>query len=368
MENLEELRREIAETDKSIIALMKKRISIAHAIGEKKQSLNLPVKDYLIEKKVFERNQKKAKEIGLYEEMAHEISHLLIKYAVIAQDEIHRKKQEQASADRKKMLIIGGLGHMGQWLAHYFDSLGHTVSIADKQTSIAKCRYPLIDNLEDSVLNADIIIISTPISKTAEIIHQLISYKPSALIFDVCSLKSPILEAINKAQKSGLKITSIHPMFGPSTEILSGKNIVFCQTEQLDSDSLPLTYFSETSANLITIPLEDHDKAMAYVLGLSHLANLVFAETLSQSGFSFEKLQELASSTFQAQINVVKPVTEENQALYYEIQESNQYTQEMIQVFHSSLADFRKAIDEKDQPAFMHLMENCKKFFNGKIK
>ena len=66
--------------------------------------------------------------------------------------------------------------------------------------------------------------------------------------------------------------------------------------------------------------IENHDYAISYVLGLSHMVNIAFAKVLASSEGERESLPELSSTTFKDQLNVAKRVTDENPHLYYEIQ------------------------------------------------
>ena len=211
-ESLKSLRDEIGSIDDDIIQLISKRMKVAKKIGKIKLAESLPIIDYKVEKTVIERSRQRARDEGLYEDLAEGLSRLLIKYSVLAQDEFHSRNLQHARENTKNILVVGGLGNMGMWLSNFFDSFGHNVVHYDQGT--AKSPYSKTNSLEEGSKSADIIIIATPISTTTKIIEELISLKTKALVFDICSLKSTIIEVTEKAVKAGLKITSIHPMLG----------------------------------------------------------------------------------------------------------------------------------------------------------
>jgi chorismate mutase/prephenate dehydrogenase len=49
------------------------------------------------------------------------------------------------------------------------------------------------------------------------------------VIFDVGSLKSPLRAGLNALKSHGCRVTSLHPMFGPDTELLSGRHVIFVE-------------------------------------------------------------------------------------------------------------------------------------------
>ena len=80
--------------------------------------------------------------------------------------------------------------------------------------------------------------------------------------------------------------------------------------------------------------------------------------------FSFEDLRKNASTTFNSQLNVVSPVVEENQDLYYEIQAENDYTPKMIEIVERELKCYSEAICEKKRDLFKNYMEKSKDYFH----
>ena len=95
--------------------------------------------------------------------------------------------------------------------------------------------------------------------------------------------------------------------------------------------------FAHTAAECVEVSLEEHDEVMAWVLGLSHLVNIAFASALAGSGEAVPLLRRISSSTFNSQLKVAAQVVSENPHLYYEIQQGNAMTGEVIGQFRSVL-------------------------------
>jgi len=96
---------------------------------------------------------------------------------------------------------------------------------------------------------------------------------------------------------------------------------------------------------------------MAWVLGLSHLLNIAFASALAQSGEAVPLLRKISSSTFNAQLKVAAQVVSENPHLYYEIQQGNSKTPEVVAQFRDVFEGLTRAVQEQDEPSWTRAME-----------
>ncbi len=362
---LSDLRDQVRAIDDQLLELVARRLRLAEEIGQVKFAANLPIKDYQVEKAVLDRSRTKASALGIYSSLAEELARLLIRYAVIAQDDDRHQRQRQDHGPARKVAVIGGRGRMGRWVSDFFDAFGDQVSHVDHAGTGIESRYPLLGSLTEAA-DSDIIVLSTPISATPGIITELTKLKTEALVFDICSLKTPLLDAIKDAHLAGIRIGSVHPMFGPDADVLVGRNIMICQVGAADVTNQVRGLFESTTANITEVSLERHDELMSYVLGLSHLSNLVFADVLAKGKASYQELHQAASTTFNAQLGVTVPVTKENAALYFEIQAENGYTGKLLSLLAESLANYERAITNHDQAAFVALMGEAKEFFSDR--
>jgi chorismate mutase / prephenate dehydrogenase len=369
--DLDQLRQEIGQVDRDIMALIGRRLELAEQVGQAKLEQKLPIKNYQVEKLVIARNRKHAESFGAFPELAEEISKLLIHYAVATQDEKYSRSRRSHSKEEQRVLIVGGRGRMGQWLAQFFDSFDHQVTIFDpfdRQEAGgggAKSSFPQVESLEEALNAATVVVLATPILETAKVFPTLIQSQTKALIFDICSLKSPLLGPIEEARKAGLHISSIHPMFGPEIRLLAGQNVLICDCGDQVATDRARKLFEETTANLIELTVQVHDEFVGNVLGLSHLTNLLFAHALSKSGIQFKELTRVGSTTFNAQQLVSEQVVNENQDLYYEIQAENNVTGKIVERLHESLSSFANAIQARNRDEFKALMEASRDYFRS---
>ena len=112
--------------------------------------------------------------------------------------------------------------------------------------------------------------------------------------------------------------------------------------------------------------LEEHDRLIAYVLGLSHALNIAFFTALAESGEAAPRLARLSSTTFDAQLDVAGAVAEESPELYYEIQALNDYGAESLQALSGAVERLRTAVLTRDFATFRSLMEQGLAYLSGR--
>src|SRR4029077_12014321 len=132
--------------------------------------------------------------------------------------------------------------------------------------------------------------------------------------------KSPLRAGLEALGSAGVAVTSIHPMFGPNTELLSGRHVIFINLGHADALARAKALFAPTMAEQVVMGLDEHDRLIAYVLGLSRALNIAFLTALAESGEAAPRLARLSSTTFDAQFDIASNVAEESPELYFEIQ------------------------------------------------
>ena len=103
--------------------------------------------------------------------------------------------------------------------------------------------------------------------------------------------------------------------------------------------------------------LAEHDKLIAYVLGLSHALNLAFFTALAESDKLVPHLKRLSSTTFDAQLDVASRVATENPQLYFEIQSLNAYGREPLDAMRQAANRIQTLVETNDEEGFDALMK-----------
>jgi prephenate dehydrogenase len=185
------------------------------------------------------------------------------------------------------------------------------------------------------------------------------------LILDIASLKTPIMGDLQVAAARGLRVASIHPMFGPDTVHLIGRNLIFCDCGDRDAFSQSRSLFEDVGANLVELALEEHDRHISYVLGLGHLINILYAHVLASGRLDFDALGEVASTTFAKQNATAMDVARENPDLYFEIQYHNAAGPELGRQLRNALEEILDVVARGDRERFRAIMEGGRFYFLG---
>jgi chorismate mutase/prephenate dehydrogenase len=155
-------------------------------------------------------------------------------------------------------------------------------------------------------------------------------------------------------------------MFGPDTELLSRRHVIFVDVGVPQATAAVRTLFASTMAIQVDMDLESHDRLIAYVLGLSHAVNLAFLSALAESGEDAPKLAELSSTTFDAQLEVAGQVARESPRLYFEIQSLNDYGTESLDALALAVERLRSLVRSGDASGFEALMTRGREYVRGR--
>ena len=354
---LEELRARLDRIDAQLVELIAERQATIAGISSVKRSTGSPLRDFKRESQVFERVQQRAAELGVEPRVAREVMRHLIRYSLTVQEKTRVTAGRPGSG--QTALIIGGAGKIGGWFAQFLDGQGFSIEIADPAAAPGP---GILKDWRTSDLRHDYIVVASPLGATNEILRELAERRPNGVIFDVGSLKSPLRSGIQALRDKGLRVTSVHPMFGPDTDLLSGRHVIFIDLGAGDACERARQLFSSTMAEQVVMGLDEHDRLIAFVLGLSHAVNLVFLSALRDSGESALRLLELSSTTFDAQFDIARNVARESPYLYYEIQRLNAYGMNALTALSNAVAALKDNVEHGDEAEFVARMRSLNEY------
>jgi len=356
---LEQHRRDIEALDRRILHLVCERLELARQIGELKQTAGIPLRNFKVEAEVYQRFEDASSLLGLDPVLGRDLASFLIGKAVEEQA-AHRDTHYQGDALRA--MVVGGKGGMGRWTARFLRGQGHRVTIFDPAPATSE--FAEVDEIA-AAADTDLIVIAVPMSACGEVLDQLAALRVTGVVAEMCSLKGHLLPQMERLRSEGLRLVSFHPLFGPDVRMLSGRTVVFCNDGRKEDLDCVRGLFNETSARLVDMSVAEHDRRMGLVLGLTHLANLVFARALAHSSIAASDLTEVAGVTFTKQLATTREVAAENPGLYFEIQTLNRLTPETGTWLRQALDEWLAAVESDDEGAFTTLMQECHGFLDG---
>jgi chorismate mutase/prephenate dehydrogenase len=359
---LDALRQRVTDIDRQLITLVAERKRVSGEVARVKRATGYPTRDFERERDVILGVRTMAAELGVSPALAEDLLRLLIRSSLTTQEQASVVARGTGSG--RRALVIGGGGKMGRWFVEFLTSQGFTVEIADP--GAVPAGVARVDDWRKTDLKHDYIVLATPLGVTDAILRELALRRPTGVIFDVGSLKSPLRAGLMALKSLGCKVTSVHPMFGPDTELLSGRHVVFVDLGSPEALAAARELFSPTMAEQVVMSLDDHDRLIAYVLGLSHALNIAFFTALAESGEAAPKLARMSSTTFDSQLDVAAKVAQESPDLYYEIQSLNDYGAESLEALSRAVERIRTAVIARDHAAFVALMRQGRDYLEDR--
>src|SRR6266404_2701943 len=327
--NLDELRTALTDLDGQLVELVARRQALSEQVAAVKRATGRATRDFGREREVILRGRNTASQRGVSPDLVESLLRQLIQSSLATQEQA--RVAAQAHGSGKRALVIGGHGKMGGWFAEFLASQGFRVAIADPLGGLPG--FDTVAEWENDPLDFDLIVLATPLSVTTRLLQILARRVPRGLIFDLGSLKTPLRAGLDALVKAGCRVTSLHPMFGPDTELLA-----------------------PTMAERVVMGLDEHDRLIAYVLGLSHALNIAFFTALADSGEAAPRLAKLSSTTFDAQLEVASRVAAESPELYFEIQNLNDYGGESLLALQQAVARLVAAVKTGNAAEFTAIM------------
>jgi len=360
--NLAELRARLDGIDRRLLELVAERQGLAASIAEVKRATGYPTRDFQRERDVLLAARTTALELGIPESTAAAVLSLLIRSSLVAQEQAKVSAEGQGSG--RSALVIGGSGKMGRWFADFLASQGFAVELADPVNPAASYRHRA--RWQEGSLDQDLVVVATPVGITDALLVELAARRPPGIVFDIGSLKTPLRRGLTRLVEAGCNVTSLHPMFGPDTDLLSGRHVIFIDLGVPKALAGAQALFASTMAERVVMDLDQHDRLIAYVLGLSHALNIAFFTALAASGEAAPRLAQLSSTTFDAQLDVATLVASESPQLYFEIQSLNEYGADSLDALAQALDRLREVVRTRNETSFIDMMQRGREYLAGR--
>ena len=358
--DLDELRTALTDLDGQLVELVARRQALSEQVAAVKRATGRATRDFGREREVILRGRNTALRLGVSPDLAESLLRQLIQSSLATQEQA--RVAAQAHGSGKRALVIGGHGKMGGWFAEFLASQGFRVAIADPAGGPPG--FDAVAEWQTDPLDFDLIVLATPLSATTPLLKILAQRAPRSLIFDLGSLKTPLRAGLDALVEAGCRVTSVHPMFGPDTELLSGRHVIFIDLGHPGALQEAQALFAPTMAERVVMGLDEHDRLIAYVLGLSHALNIAFFTALADSGEAAPRLARLSSTTFDSQLEVASRVAAESPDLYFEIQSLNDYGGEPLLALRQAVERLIAAVETGNAAEFIGLMNRGRAYLD----
>lgn len=359
------LRDEIAEVDRSLLELLRRRMELAAQVGRHKAEGGAPVVVRDVEDRVLTRARQHAEACGVSEEVMENVFQAIIRGSVERQYRVGVALRGQRG---ERVLLLGGAGGMGSWLRGFFEVIGHAVEIVDPAVGHlppAPGRYGKLDDVADLDRYAAIVV-SVPLDRTAETIERLTGRTPRGLVVEISSIKAPAAGALARAREQGLRAVALHPMFGPGKSYYEPLTFVLAaQGEAADEKAALAPLLAHPYTRMVAVPFAHHDRLMGWLLGLAHLTSILFGTAVTRAGIEPAELHACASATFSRQAATTLLVLAHNPDLYLDIQHLNPHRQEVYAATREALDHITHLVEAHDREGFRETLAEARRALEG---
>ncbi|MDR3266749.1 MAG: prephenate dehydrogenase/arogenate dehydrogenase family protein [Tannerella sp.] len=252
-------------------------------------------------------------------------------------------------------ILILGAGKMGTFFCDLL-SFDHEVAVLEKDPKRMRFIYNALrlqspEEIRD--FNPDMVINCVTLNYTIEAFKTVIPYlKANCIISDIASVKTNLQEFYTECD---LPYVSTHPMFGPTFANLANlekENTIIIS----EGDHLGRIFFKDLygklKLNIFEYTFEEHDRVVAYSLGIPFASTLVFAATMVH--------QDAPGTTFKRHIKIARGLLSEDDYLLTEIL-FNPRMSRQIERIQEKLTSLKSIIDKKDSAGMKDYLEDVRR-------
>ncbi|MDR2388789.1 MAG: prephenate dehydrogenase/arogenate dehydrogenase family protein [Tannerellaceae bacterium] len=253
-----------------------------------------------------------------------------------------------------KILILGA-GKMGSFFTDLL-SFDHEVAVLESNPQRMRFIYNALrlqKPNEVAEFAPDMLINCVTLHQTIYAFISVIPYLPvKCIISDIASVKTNLQDFYDGCE---FPYVSTHPMFGPTFANLGSlekENTIIIS----ESDHLGKVFFKDLYAklklNIFEYSFEEHDRVVAYSLGIPFASTLVFAATMEH--------QDAPGTTFKRHMKIARGLLSEDDYLLTEIL-FNPRTPKQIERIQEELLKLQEIIENKDSPAMKNYLSHIRR-------
>jgi len=347
---LNQLRERIDKLDSQLVELLAERKRVVDEVAQLKHLHHLNTLHPAREENLISSRRQQASQAGLDPDYVEDLFRSVMRQSRVGQlDTVARRAVRPGG----KVLIVGGLGSMGQFFTRWFQQSQYEVRILDIDD------WPRATDLASQV---DLCLIAVPIDKSPTVARQIGPHLPKTCILaDITSLKAGPLAAMLEGH--GGPVVGLHPLFGPATTTMDKQIVVVTPGRRLDEcrwlfDQLVLwgNVLVETSA-------EEHDTTMGIVQSLRHFATFAFGQFLHSRGVTISRTLELSSPIYRLELAMVGRLFAQDPKLYAEIVFATPERIQLLKDYIKSLAENLSLVERGDKEEFISRFNDISKWF-----
>lgn len=244
--------------------------------------------------------------------------------------------------------------------------IGVDTSTVNGQLALAKGIVDEVLPLAEAVSQSTLVVMATPVNTIIDLLPTVLDLLPAgATVVDLGSTKGLIC-GIADAHAKRSQFVAAHPMAGTENsgpgaafkELLPGKNLIICDREKSDSDSVVLveSLFRDIGMKLFYMTPKEHDLHLAYVSHLSHISAFALGLTVLEKEKDEQAIFDMASTGFSSTVRLAKSSPQ----MWAPIFDQNRVNvSDALAAYIEFLQQFKQIIDEQDVASSLDFMQRA---------
>jgi chorismate mutase/prephenate dehydrogenase len=338
-QELEILRRQLDNIDREIVSLLGKRQAEVERVVSLKKAYNLPVYHPAREEDLLSQRRLQGAEAELDPDYIEDLYRRILRQSRVEQTARLAQKGVRAGAT---VLLVGGLGSMGQYFHNWFADAGYNIRILDRND------WPNADKLCEGI---ELAIISVPIEVTNAVADRLGPHLPAdCVLADITSIKESPLNAMLDSHEG--PVIGLHPLFGPTTSTMDKQIVVVTPGRNLPACKWLIDQFSVWGSIILQVSAKEHDEVMSIVQTLRHFATFAFGQFLRRRHVDLSRTLEFSSPIYRLELGMVGRLFAQDPSLYSEIIFASPERLTLLKDFLTSLSENLAMIEKGDKDVF----------------
>jgi chorismate mutase/prephenate dehydrogenase len=349
-QELERLRLQLDAIDQKIVSLLAERQAEVERVVQLKKSHNIPVYHPSREENLISHRRSQGSNAGLNPDYVEEIYRRILRQSRVEQTAQMARKGVRAGAC---VLLIGGLGSMGQYFHQWFAAAGYQVRILDCQD------WP---NVEQLCQDVELAIISVPIEVTVSVAKKIAPHLPQRCVLaDITSIKKIPLNAMLKAHQG--PVIGLHPLFGPTTSTMDKQIVVVTPGRDIAGCQWLIDQFSAWGSIILQVDADEHDDIMSVVQTVRHFATFAFGQFLRRKQINLPRTLEFSSPIYRLELGMVGRLFAQDPSLYAEIIFASPQRCALLMEYLESLTTNLEMVKKGDKETFLAEFKKIAKWF-----
>ncbi|GAB4007390.1 prephenate dehydrogenase [Spirosoma migulaei] len=244
--------------------------------------------------------------------------------------------------------------------------IGVDTSHVNGQLALAKGIVDEVLPLAEAVAQSTLVVMATPVNIITDLLPTVLDHLPAAAtVIDLGSTKELICDLVDAHVKRP-QFVAVHPMAGTENsgpgaafkELLAGKNLIICDREKSNADSLMLveSLFRDIGMKLFYMTPKEHDLHLAYVSHLSHISAFALGLTVLEKEKDEQAIFDMASTGFSSTVRLAKSSPQ----MWAPIFDQNRTNvSDALAAYIDFLQQFKEVIDSQDVTTSLDFMQRA---------